>query len=168
MGTWEHIKLGELPWHNGLGFFSWGRSLKIHIEIKRELFIVAQLFEFWCCKWANWLLLPWAHKFGEKPNRGIMQPHFSLLGCWKFKPRVNLAGTRLNPPPFLAATTPRPRVLRAILFMALLSRALLPLLSRERPLPSSCDSRTTSRKVSCFLGLSWRADLRWNQQSFLL
>jgi hypothetical protein len=34
----EHIKLGELPWHNGLGFFCWGRSLKIHFEIKRELF----------------------------------------------------------------------------------------------------------------------------------
>jgi hypothetical protein len=112
------------------------------------------------------LLLPWAHKSGEKPNRGIMQPHFSLLGCWKFKPRVNLAGTSLNPPPFLAATTAQPRVLRAILFMAKLSRALLPLLSRERPLPSSCDSRTTSRKASCFLGLSWRADLRWNQQEF--
>jgi hypothetical protein len=34
----EHIKLGELPRHNTLGFFCWGRSLKIHIEIKRELF----------------------------------------------------------------------------------------------------------------------------------
>jgi hypothetical protein len=21
MGRWEHIKLGELPWHNTLGFF---------------------------------------------------------------------------------------------------------------------------------------------------
>ncbi len=36
---WEHIKLGELPWHNALGFFCWGRSLKIHIEIKSELFM---------------------------------------------------------------------------------------------------------------------------------
>jgi hypothetical protein len=36
---WEHIKLGELRWHNALGFFCWGRSLKIHIEIKRELFM---------------------------------------------------------------------------------------------------------------------------------
>jgi hypothetical protein len=36
MGMWEHIKLGELPPHNTLGFFCWGRSLKIHIEIKRE------------------------------------------------------------------------------------------------------------------------------------
>jgi hypothetical protein len=37
MGKWEHIKLGELPRHNGLGFlfFCWGRSLKIHIEIKK-------------------------------------------------------------------------------------------------------------------------------------
>jgi hypothetical protein len=34
MGTWEHIKLGELLGHNALGFFCWGRSLKIHIEIK--------------------------------------------------------------------------------------------------------------------------------------
>jgi hypothetical protein len=24
MGTWEHIKLGKLPWHNSLGFFCWG------------------------------------------------------------------------------------------------------------------------------------------------
>jgi hypothetical protein len=24
MGTWEHIKLGELPQHNALGFFCWG------------------------------------------------------------------------------------------------------------------------------------------------
>jgi hypothetical protein len=38
IGTWEHIKLGELPRHNALRFFCWGRSLKIHIEIKRELF----------------------------------------------------------------------------------------------------------------------------------
>jgi hypothetical protein len=81
-----------------------------------------------------------------------MQPHFSLLGCWKFKPRVNLAGTRLNHPPFLAATTAQPRVLRAILFMALLSRALLPLLSRERPLPSSCDSRQLREKLRVFWG----------------
>jgi hypothetical protein len=39
VGTWENIKLGELPWHNALGFFWRGRSLKIHIEIKRELFM---------------------------------------------------------------------------------------------------------------------------------
>jgi len=31
-------KIGELPGHNALRFFCWGRSLKIHIEIKRELF----------------------------------------------------------------------------------------------------------------------------------
>jgi hypothetical protein len=36
---WEHIKLGELHWHNTPGFFCWGRSLKIHIKIKRELFM---------------------------------------------------------------------------------------------------------------------------------
>jgi hypothetical protein len=35
---WEHIKLEELPWHNTLGFFCWGSSLKIHMEIRRELF----------------------------------------------------------------------------------------------------------------------------------
>ncbi len=35
---WEHIKLGELLWHSTLGFFCWGRSLKLYIEIKRELF----------------------------------------------------------------------------------------------------------------------------------
>jgi hypothetical protein len=37
--TWEHIKLGEFPWHNTLGFFYWRRSLKTHIEVKRELFM---------------------------------------------------------------------------------------------------------------------------------
>jgi hypothetical protein len=31
MGTWEHVKLGELPpQHNSLGFFYSGRSLTIH------------------------------------------------------------------------------------------------------------------------------------------
>jgi hypothetical protein len=35
---WKHIKLGGLPQHNTLGFFCWCRSLKIHTEIKRELF----------------------------------------------------------------------------------------------------------------------------------
>jgi hypothetical protein len=30
--------LGEFPWKNALRFFCWGRSLKIHIEIKSELF----------------------------------------------------------------------------------------------------------------------------------
>jgi len=34
---WEHGN-GELPQHNTLGFLCWGRSLKIHIETKRELF----------------------------------------------------------------------------------------------------------------------------------
>jgi hypothetical protein len=34
MGTWEHIKLGELPKHNALEFFCYGRSLKIHTETK--------------------------------------------------------------------------------------------------------------------------------------
>jgi hypothetical protein len=38
MGTWEHGNMGELPQHNTLGLFCWGRSLKIHIETKRELF----------------------------------------------------------------------------------------------------------------------------------
>jgi hypothetical protein len=37
MGTYN---IGELLRHNALGFFCWGRSLKIHIEIKRELFTV--------------------------------------------------------------------------------------------------------------------------------
>jgi hypothetical protein len=44
MGTWEHIKLGELPRHNALAFFCWGRSLKIHIKIKRELFTYIYTF----------------------------------------------------------------------------------------------------------------------------
>jgi hypothetical protein len=38
MGTWERIKLGEFPWNNALRFFCWGGSLKIHTEIKSELF----------------------------------------------------------------------------------------------------------------------------------
>jgi hypothetical protein len=38
-GNVETYKIGELCQHNGLGFFCWGRSLKIHIEIERELFI---------------------------------------------------------------------------------------------------------------------------------
>jgi hypothetical protein len=33
MGTY---KIGELPWHNAIGFFCGGkRSLKLHIEIKK-------------------------------------------------------------------------------------------------------------------------------------
>jgi hypothetical protein len=31
-------KIGEHPWHNALEFFCLGTSLKIHIEIKMELF----------------------------------------------------------------------------------------------------------------------------------
>jgi hypothetical protein len=44
MRTWEHIKLGfSYPGiAYGLGFFYWGISLKIHIEIKKELFTT------WC------------------------------------------------------------------------------------------------------------------------
>jgi hypothetical protein len=38
---WEHIKLGDLLWHNTLGFFCWGRSFKIHIEIKKGVVYVA-------------------------------------------------------------------------------------------------------------------------------
>jgi len=33
--TWEHIKLGDLPQHNSLGFFCWGRNLKIHSQNKK-------------------------------------------------------------------------------------------------------------------------------------
>ncbi len=35
MRTWEHIKLGKLPRHNGIGFFCWGISFKIHIRNKK-------------------------------------------------------------------------------------------------------------------------------------
>jgi hypothetical protein len=45
MGTWEHIKLEELPQHNALGFFCWGRFLKIHTEIKRGV-VYRALFLF--------------------------------------------------------------------------------------------------------------------------
>jgi len=34
MGTWECMKLGEFPWHNTLGVFCWGRSLKIQSRKK--------------------------------------------------------------------------------------------------------------------------------------
>jgi hypothetical protein len=40
MGT---SKLGELPWHNPLGFFCLGRSLKIQIEIKWGVVYVGML-----------------------------------------------------------------------------------------------------------------------------
>jgi hypothetical protein len=41
MRTWEeHIKLGELPQHSALEFFYWGRSLNIHIEIKKGVVYV--------------------------------------------------------------------------------------------------------------------------------
>jgi hypothetical protein len=45
MGTWEHIKLGELPRHNALELFCWGRFLKIQIQIqiKSELFTLQVL-----------------------------------------------------------------------------------------------------------------------------
>jgi hypothetical protein len=36
---------GSSPWHNGLGFFCWGRSFKIHMKIKRELFMFVKKFE---------------------------------------------------------------------------------------------------------------------------
>jgi hypothetical protein len=45
--------LGELPRHNTLGFFCWGRSLKIRIEIKRELLMyqpthyITAYYYFW-------------------------------------------------------------------------------------------------------------------------
>jgi hypothetical protein len=38
MGTYT---IGGAPWHNALGFFCWGRSLKIHREIKREFFTLS-------------------------------------------------------------------------------------------------------------------------------
>jgi hypothetical protein len=37
-GNMEEYNIGELPRHRALGFFCWETSLKIHIEIKRELF----------------------------------------------------------------------------------------------------------------------------------
>jgi hypothetical protein len=45
MGTWEHIKLGELPRHNAPSVFFLGNiSLKIHIKIKRKLFTYIYTF----------------------------------------------------------------------------------------------------------------------------
>jgi hypothetical protein len=46
MGTWEHITLGSSPRHNALGFLCWGRSLKLHIEIKREFFYGLKYYLF--------------------------------------------------------------------------------------------------------------------------
>jgi hypothetical protein len=37
LGTWEHRKIS--PWHNPPGFFCWGRSLKVHREMKRHSFV---------------------------------------------------------------------------------------------------------------------------------
>jgi hypothetical protein len=39
MGTYK-IGGSSLGINNALGFFCWGRSLKIHIEIKRGLFYI--------------------------------------------------------------------------------------------------------------------------------
>jgi hypothetical protein len=49
-------KNGGLPLHNPIGFFCWGRSLKIHIKIKSELFmyeinlVVSSFKECWVGK----------------------------------------------------------------------------------------------------------------------
>ncbi len=37
VGTHKNRRIS--PWHNALGFFSWGRSLKVHREIKRQSFM---------------------------------------------------------------------------------------------------------------------------------
>ncbi len=37
VGTHKNRRIS--PWHNALGFFSWGRSLKVHTEIKRQSLI---------------------------------------------------------------------------------------------------------------------------------
>lgn len=35
---WEHMEIGSLiPWYDALGFFSWGRSLKIHRKKRRAI-----------------------------------------------------------------------------------------------------------------------------------
>jgi hypothetical protein len=41
MGTWEHIKLGELPLHNTLGFVLLLEEIPQNTQrkIKRELFV---------------------------------------------------------------------------------------------------------------------------------
>jgi hypothetical protein len=46
MFPWEHENMGTYtiwgaPRHNTLGFFCWGRSLKIHRERKREFFTLS-------------------------------------------------------------------------------------------------------------------------------
>jgi hypothetical protein len=43
MGTWEHGN--SLPWHNALGFFWQGRSLKIHIYLWRK--VVCFVLQLW-------------------------------------------------------------------------------------------------------------------------
>ncbi len=49
------MKLAELPQHNSLGFFCWGRSLKIHIETKREVFTNLIPDKHWSrSKWSKW------------------------------------------------------------------------------------------------------------------
>jgi hypothetical protein len=49
-GVPKRIKLGELPQHNGLRFFCCGRSLKIHIGTKRELFTIMPITHFGPCR----------------------------------------------------------------------------------------------------------------------
>jgi hypothetical protein len=58
-------KNGELPLHNPIGFFCWGRSLKIHIKIKSELFmyeinlVVSSFNQCWVVKNHHFQLLKW-------------------------------------------------------------------------------------------------------------
>jgi len=40
MGTWEHIKLGELPQHNTLGFFCWEDPQNAHRNKKGVVYVV--------------------------------------------------------------------------------------------------------------------------------
>ncbi len=41
MGTWEHIKLGELPWHNPYHYSAGGDRSK-YTETKRESFPISE------------------------------------------------------------------------------------------------------------------------------
>jgi hypothetical protein len=62
--------IGELPLHNALGFFCWRRSLKIHIEIKREFFFTER---------ANLLQLNYILKFQTFfHNKFFIKKHSSL------------------------------------------------------------------------------------------
>jgi len=47
MGTWEHIKLGELPWHNALSVFLLGSEIPQNTHKNKKGVVYIHLHIFW-------------------------------------------------------------------------------------------------------------------------